>query len=402
MIARVAPQLTALLLWVFSAVCLFGCGSRDDGGSSGPGGRGQPSVRAPVKVAAVKRAGVQRWIRLTGTIRPVRESRVSAKVAGRVAEIFVDEGDAVAEGDPLFRLQLRDFALAKEQAKHGLDAAKARLNAAGVKVANARREYERLRALRANNAVSQQKLDAASDAYKTSKAALMVAAASVDVASDALEMARHNFMEATVRSPISGHVASRNVNVGEMVSPISPVPCFYIVDDSICKVEAQLPDTLQSSVRISQEVRITVDGVPGREWRGKITYMGHTIDPLSRTLAIRTRLENREMLLRPGALARLRILSDEREDVTTVPIRSIVKRNGEPMVFVVKSGIALARRVELGLGGEDNVEVTHGVRPGDLVVMDGTESLEDGIAVEILNPGEVGLNDEPAGAVRQP
>jgi len=357
-------------------------------------------VKAPVKVAAIERSGVQSWIRLTGTIRPVRESRVSAKLGGRVAEIFVDEGDAVAEGGPLFRLELRDFVLAKDQAKHSLDAAKASLNAAEVNVANAKREYERLRALRANNAVSQQKLDAASDAYKTSEAALRIATASVDVARDALEMAKHNFLESTVRSPISGHVATKNINVGEVVAPISPVPCFYIVDDTVCKVEAQLPDTKQSSVRMSQEVRMTVDGVPGNEWRGRITYVGDIIDPLSRTLTVRTRVENREMLLRPGALARLKILSDERKNVTTAPIRSIVRRNGEPIVFVVESGAALARRVELGLAGEDNVEITHGVRPGDLVVIDGTESLENGIAVEIINPDEVKLNDEPAGAVR--
>jgi len=380
---RLIPFLVAFWL-AFS----LGCGSQGEDSSSAPKMPNQAAIRAPVKVAVIKRGPVQSWIALTGTLLPIRESRVGAKVGGRIAEIFVDEGDDVNTGDALFILEQRDFLLAKNQAEHNLDAARASLSAARINLTNARREFNRLKGLRASNAVSQQELDAASDAFEAAQASVKVAEASVDGARDAFEMAQHNLAESTVRSPISGHIARRNVNVGEVVSPVSPAPCFYVVDDSVCKVEAHLPDTKQSSVCIAQKVGMTVDGVPAKRFYGEITHIGGTIDPLSRTLTIRARVANPDGLLRPGALARLKILCEERKQVVTAPIRCVVKRNGDATVFVVSSGIASARRVTLGLSGDEEVEIIDGLAPDDLVVIDGTESLEDGMAVEVINPNQ--------------
>jgi len=383
------PQRLKLSLIVICLAFSLGCGSQGQDTSSNPKKADQAATKAPVNVAVVTKGAVQSWISLTGTLLPIRESRVGTKVAGRIAEIFVDEGDAVNEGDALFVLEQRDFLLAKNQAEHNLDAAKANLSAARINLANARREFKRLKGLRASNAVSQQEFDTASDAFEATRAAVKVAEASVDVARDTLEMVEHNLAESTVRSPISGHIARRNINVGEVVSPVSPAPCFYVVDDTVCKVEAHLPDMKQSSVSMSQQVKITVDGVPGRAFSGGITHIGETIDPLSRTLTIRARVANPDGVLRPGALARLKILCEERTKVVTAPIRCVVKRNGNPTVFVVSSGVAVARWVTLGLSGDEKVEIIDGLAPDDLVVIDGTESLEDGMAVEIVNPDQI-------------
>lgn len=382
------PQRLLLSLITICLAFSLGCGSREQSDSSNPGNKGQIATKAPVRIAVVTRGTVQSWISLTGTLRPIRESRVGAKVAGRVAKVLVDEGDAVSEGDALLVLDQRDFLLAKNQAEHSRQAAEANLNAARINSANASREFERLRGLRTSNAVSQQKFDAASDAHEAAQAAVTLAEASFAVARDALEIAEYNLSESTVRSPIPGHIASRNVNVGELVSPVSPVPCFYLVDDTVCRAEAHLPDTEQSSVSMSQEVRITVDGVADRVFAGAITYMGETIDPASRTLTIRATLPNPEGILRPGALARIKILSQERQDVVTAPIRCVVKRNGASTAFVINSGFAAARQIKVGLAGEADVEVVEGLSPGDVVVVDGTESLEDGMAVEVINPNQ--------------
>ncbi len=378
-----------VLVVAFWLAFSLGCGSQEHDTSSNSNSSEQPATRAPVKVAVVGRGPVQSWISLTGTLLPIRESRVGAKVAGRVADIFVDEGDPVNQGDALFILEQRDFLLAKNQAEHGLDAAAANLGAAKISLANTRREFKRLKSLRTSNAVSQQELDAALDAYKSAGASVKVAQASVELARDALEMAEYNLSESTVRSPISGHIARRNINVGEVISLVSPAPCFYVVDDTVCKVEAHLPDVKQSSVSMSQEVKMTVDGVPNRAFSGEITHISETIDPLSRTLTIRARAANPEGVLRPGALARLKILCQERKKVVTAPIRCVVKRNGDPTVFVVSSGLAVARQVTLGLSGDEEVEIIDGLVPGDLVVIDGTESLEDGMAVEVINPNQI-------------
>jgi len=382
------PRRSLLSLITICLAFSLGCGSQEQDTTSTPNSADQTATKAPVKVAVAARGSVQSWISLTGTLRPIRESRVGAKVAGRVAQVLVDEGDAVSEGEALFVLDQSDFLLAKNQAEHSRQAAEANLNAAKINLANASREFERLRGLRTSNAVSQREFDAASDAYEAARVAVTLAEASVDLARDALEMTKYNLSESTIRSPISGHIASRNVNVGEIVSPVSPVPCFYVVDDTVCRAEAHLPDTEQSSVNMSQEVRITVDGIADRVFAGAITHIGETIDPASRTLTIRATVPNPEGILRPGSLARMKILSEERQDVITAPIRCVVNRNGTPTVFVISSGVAVARQVKVGLAGESDLEVVEGLNPGDIVVIDGTESLEDGMAVEVINPNQ--------------
>ncbi|MBN1592978.1 MAG: efflux RND transporter periplasmic adaptor subunit, partial [Candidatus Coatesbacteria bacterium] len=220
-------------------------------------------------------------------------------------------------------------------------------------------------------------------------AAVHVAEASVNVARDALEVADYNLAQSTVKTFIAGQVAKRSINVGELAYPASPLPYYYIVDDSICKVEANLPDTIQSLVMESQEVKMTVDGIPGRTFSGNITYVAETIDPISRTLTIRAQVANPDGVLKCGALARLKILSDRKEDVVTAPIRCVVKRNGSPIVFIVNSGTASARKVHLGLAGEDEVEIAEGLEPSDVVVVEGTESLEDGMSVEVINSAQL-------------
>lgn len=339
-----------------------------------------------MKTVVAQRGSVRSWITATGTLLPVNEARISSKVAGRIAKMLVDEGDSVKEGEELLILEQKDFVLARAQASHNLIASKANLESVKTGLRNAEREYERIKELHASNTVSQQDFDSAQHAYEAAQAALDVAKASVEVAEDALSMAEDNLLESTLRSPLSGQLAKRYVNVGELVSPASPVPCFHVIDDSVCKVESHLPDKEQSNVRLGQQVRVSVDGIHGSEFAGEITYIGNTIDPASRTLIVRARLPNDEGVLRPGSLARLRILADERSDVVIVPLRCVVKRNGTPMVFLVNSDRASATPVELGLSGMDDVEILKGLGVGDEVVIAGTEGLEDGMLVKVMNP----------------
>ncbi|MBN1593986.1 MAG: biotin/lipoyl-binding protein, partial [Candidatus Coatesbacteria bacterium] len=154
------------VLCLIVAVFITGCAGDKPNESAGGKGDDLLSKKAPVKVAVVSRGTVQSWISLTATLLPIRESRVGAKVGGRVAEILADEGDSVEQGAALFKLEQRDFELARDQAKHNLDAATAGLSAANVNLENTSREFERLKGLRASNAVSQQDYDSAADAVK--------------------------------------------------------------------------------------------------------------------------------------------------------------------------------------------------------------------------------------------
>jgi len=373
-------------LLIVALLFMFGCESGRQEDNSNSDAQLNSASLTPIKVTEVRRGAIRSWMSATGNVLAIRESRIGTKLSGKVARIFADDGDPVEAGNALFELEQDDFEIAQDLARHGLQAARAQLAAAKIGVENTEREFNRLQSLQATDAVSQQQCDAASDAYRTAQASLASAEAAVSVAKDALALAEYNIKQSTVRSPISGHVAKRYINVGEMLSLLSPIPCFYVIDDSICKVEASLPDKDQSRVALQQETKLTVDGVDNSEFTGRISYLSNTIDPVSRTFTVRVEIPNPDGLLRPGAMARLRILLDERNDVPTLPVQCVVRRNGSSMVFVIRSEVAFAVPVGLGLSGDDSVEITDGLALGDVVVLEGAESLEDGTRVHIINP----------------
>ena len=385
MLRWVAVAITTLLLGVMAA----GCGSTNQPGSDA-GSAADPEIarpRVPVRGVVVRLETVERWLSVTGNLLPIRQSRVSSKIAGRVAAVFVDDGDRVRKGDVLFELDKSDLLLACKEARDSLNAAEARLKAARIRLSTARRDFERVKRLHQRKVIAQEQFDKAQDAYKAAKAGVQIAESAVLVARDALEIAQHKLKECTVRAPIDGYVAKRYVNLGETVTPLSVAPCVVLIDASECKVEASVGDSYQAMVRNGQEVRVRVDGIPDRVITGHVAYVGKTIDPVTRTFTVRVVVPNPDGKLRPGALARLKVLLARRRNVVAVPNGCIMRRAGRHIVFVAASGKAVARRVKLGLEGERLTEITEGLKPGETVITEGTEALEDGSPVELLeNP----------------
>jgi membrane fusion protein (multidrug efflux system) len=150
------------------------------------------------------------------------------------------------------------------------------------------------------------------------------------------------------------------------------------------KVDFKVPEIYLTAISVGQVVDVAVDAIPGRAFAGKIYAINPLIDVNGRALQVRARLDNEDLVLRPGLFARILIKGAVQRDVVVVPESAILPRSGDNFVFRVSDGKAREVGVKLGERSDATVEITEGVTPGDLVVTAGQHKLRDGAAVEVV------------------
>jgi membrane fusion protein (multidrug efflux system) len=328
---------------------------------------GQPIEVAPerlvVRVVPAESKELARSVRGSGLVRPHREVTVSAEIAGRVLIVSVDEGSSVENGEVLARLSDTDIRLQ-------LDEARSAVNPDQVDLARA--DWERKQRLLDEGVASRAVVDAAESRYLT-----LVSAH--DSATARTRQLEEQLRKAAIRAPLSGRVAKRFVNEGEVVAPGGPIALIENMDEVL--VELELSDRDIVKVRPGQAIEATVDAFPGRVFHGAVDNAASTANPVTRTFTVEARIGNRDASLLSGMIASLRIVLEESRAVV-IPLEALI--DGEDAeVFVVADGEARRRSVELGERWDREVEVLSGLEPGEEVVVSGTERLVDGQAAEI-------------------
>ena len=319
------------------------------GSSSGPATRA-----IAVEVAEARAARTSTDIRAIGSLQSDETVQLAPEIAGRVSEIDFVEGTRVKAGDVLVRL---DDALVRAEVTD----AEARLNFAQA-------NNERARQLSRTGNVTERSRDEAVTNFET--------------ASAALELAKTRLDKHLLRAPFDGIAGVRNVSVGAFVAVGTPVVNIEKIDG--LKVDFKVPEIYLTAISVGQVVDVAVDAIPGRAFAGKIYAINPLIDVNGRALQVRARLDNEDLVLRPGLFARILIKGAVQRDVVVVPESAILPRSGDIFVFRVSDGKAREVGVKLGERSDATVEITEGVTPGDLVVTAGQHKLRDGAAVEVV------------------
>lgn len=245
-------------------------------------------VAKPV-AAASSEGATSAALSATGEFLSPSQSDLSPKFPGRVAAVYVDEGSRVKAGQPLLALETTYAALTLRQAEADL----ARATAAADE---ARRELERKKELHAKESIPQALLDRAQAGYEQAAAARAAAEAGVATA-------RQRLSDSVLRSPMTGAVAARRVDVGEFLGD-GAVP-FVIMQTAPLKLRFQVAERQLGAVREGQRVTATVDPYPGVEFTGRIRTVGQVIDPATRTFFVEAEFANADGRLRPGLFARV-------------------------------------------------------------------------------------------------
>lgn len=342
-----ARRLSAAVLALASVLSLAGgCASR-----ATQGGEGRP---VSVPVAEVTRTRLEAEVAVSGTLAPAATVEVAPKFPGRVAEVLVREGDAVRAGQVLLRLDVTD--------------AETQLRQATVAYESAAASLERLGLLYREGAISAQAYDQAR--------------AQADLARSQVEAAREQVRNAAVVAPVSGIVAARRVEPGEMASPAAPA--LTLVDLRTVSLSGTVAEGLVDRLRPGQEAVVTVEALPGRTFAGTLAVVGPVAAAGGR-FPVRVDVPNPDGVLKAGMTARaaLRVVAD---GALAVPESAVIRQGGRPYVFVVENGRARLRPVQTGLTAGGRVEVVAGLAAGQQVVAGGAASLADGQAVRPARP----------------
>jgi len=400
-------QFAICLLTFASALFLVGC---ERGTSAAKVERAGPEAAVLVSVTPVRTQRVQRTVELVGTLHANEEVTVSSELDGRVAAIRSDVGDGVAAGQVLARIQDEEFRLAVEQLEGSLKETLARLGLEKIpppdfdatktsSVLRARAELDdahvnlkRMKSLYDEKVISAQEYDTAETRYKTLMAAHR---ASVEEAralianayskGAQLGAAMKKLSDTVIRAPLAGSVSKRFVSAGEYVKIGARL--FTIVQDHPLKLRGMVPERFAPDIRAGQAVEVRVDPFPDKRYTGKLARISPSSEVESRSFFVEGLVDNPLRLLKPGFFARASVLTRVDPSALTLPQSSLVTFAGITKVFVIENDVARERVVRTGVKvGSNEVEITAGLKPGELVAISGLTRLTDGAAVRVSGP----------------
>jgi RND family efflux transporter MFP subunit len=327
-----------------------------------------PLTRVGVEVTPATTATINETVSAVGTIAAMHDVVVSSETAGRITKVAIKVGDVVREGQPLVIVDDELKAIAVEQARAQLLAAETNFNKAS-------KDFQRAETLFKTGDIADVELEGNRLALRSSEAQFKSAQVG-------LKLAQRQFDDTRIKAPIPGVVASRMVEVGEMVSPGRQVA--NIVDISNVKVKLSIQEEEIGKIRLNQPVTVRVDPAPDRTFEGSILTIGaKTETPTGHSYPVEVIVRNKDLnVLKVGMFARADIRTNSAVNALTISKESLLDGEAHPAVYVVEDGVARLRTVRLGLRAGDLYQVVDGLKPGDLVVSFGQKDLKDGALVQ--------------------
>jgi multidrug efflux system membrane fusion protein len=329
-------------------------------------------VQYPVEVAPVVLRHVRYNVMAPGSIEAFQQVQITARVAGAVDRVAFAEGALVKQGDLLVVIEGERYEVAVGQAKAAL--AKAQANEKAAEAEFARRQ----------GAVSEHPGLVPGTEISSYETAVATSKADVDAATQSLRIAEINRRDASVRAPFAGVVQSRTVLVGQYLQPGAVLATLLQRDPLLLR----FPVTEQDAPRIKAGMLAQMTlRESARAYSAKIMLVAQAADPTTRLVPVTAEVDDTEhkYWLRPGAFCEVNVPVGEARDAVVVPTIAVQPTENGNVVYVVDDkNVAHAAGVALGMHTpEGGVEVTRGLKAGDLLVVRGFEPLSDGAPVKI-------------------
>jgi RND family efflux transporter MFP subunit len=157
---------------------------------------------------------------------------------------------------------------------------------------------------------------------------------------------------------------------------------FTVADSTIFRVLVSIPEAYTSVVKVGQQAVLLFQEVPGEKFIGRVTRTSASIDQNTRTLLVEVQVRNRRGLLMPGMYAQVNLIESKDVPPILIPGEAIVVRNGKNVVALVQNQVVHFQPVAIGRDYGDQVEITSGLKPGDLVALDVTDEVRDGVKIQ--------------------
>ena len=329
----------------------------------------KPVAETPiVSVMPASQQNVQIFGEYVGRIRAQQFVEVRARVEGFLEQMLFEEGTSVKRNQVLFVIN-------QDQYRAKADKVRAQLKKDQAQAQKAKRDLERIRPLYEQNAASQLDLDNAVAAYET-------AVASVGMSQADLEQAEQELGYTIVRSPISGEISERHVDLGTLVGSNGKSLLATIVKSDTILVDFSMTalDYLKSKER----------NVTFGQKDSTRSFAEPQVDPRTGTFSVRAELANPDHVLLPGQFTKVKVLLDVRENATVVPQKALIIEKGGAHIFVMRKDSTVERRfIELGPEFENDVVVERGLSAGEMIVYEGFHKLAPGMKVRVQDPAKL-------------
>lgn len=394
-----------------------------------------------LKVATekVQKRDITEIITANGKIQPETEVKITPDVSGEIVELSVKEGDHVEKGQFLLKIKPENYIMTRNRTEASLNNAKAREKQAEAQMDMRKLEFNRIKKLFDENAVSESEFEQAETSYRTAVAEKEAALFSVASAEAALQEAEENLEKTSIYAPMPGTISALNVELGERVvgtELMSGTEILRLADLSMMEVEVEVNENDIVRVAYMDTALIEVDAYVDKKFKGVVTEIpvsanvtGLTTDQVT-NFNVKIRLlpesyeeqvtESNPYPLRPGMSATADIQTEIKKNIYSIPIQAVTTRDPNPpeaedseedstavaeapendkkqtagmpeketVVFVEQDGIAVKKAVKTGIQDNNYIEIMEGLDPDDNIIIAPysaiSKELSDGKSLEVV------------------
>jgi RND family efflux transporter MFP subunit len=312
-----------------------------------------------VNIETVKPAQLVDAIQVAGIVKAYEDANMSPEEGGVVKEWTAKKGQFVKKGEVI-------IALKDEVAKASYEAADAQYKMAELNLEKQKEVY-------AQQGISE--LQYRNFQYTR------------DAAKAQAELMKARWDRTQIRSPFDGIVDNIVPNVGEFAPP--GVPIARVVNTSMLKIQAEVPEIYSGAVPIGTNTVITIDAVPGVTLKGKVTFISATVSSANRTLLAEIVVSNSNHQIKPDMVAKVKLLRETKSNaiLVTEDIIQLVDRD-RSILYVEKDGKAEERKLKIGGRQGNMVEILEGLKAGDHLIISGYQNVVNGTPVIIVQESE--------------
>lgn len=342
--------------------------------------------RQPAEVqyvtAQVKTANIVKTVLTTGTVNPVTTVQVGAYVSGTILSLSCDYNTIVKAGQLCAKIDPRPYQVVYDQAAANLDSAQAQLKKDQASQTYAKLHYDRDVSLLKSGSVSKDTVENDQNALDQANAQVAVDEATIKQRQAALDAAKVNLDYTDITSPVDGTVVSRSIDVGQTVASSFQTPTLFLIAKDLTKMEldTNVNESDVGAVKAGLKAQFSVEAYPNKVFEGQVVQVRQAPITVQNvvTYNVVIGVDNSELLLLPGMTANTRIISDEHDNVLTVPAQALrfsLKNGGNAevksqRVYVLRDGKPLRVPVAVGLGDGTNVEISsQDIKQGDDVII---------------------------------
>ncbi|MGA2296367.1 MAG: efflux RND transporter periplasmic adaptor subunit [FCB group bacterium] len=308
----------------------------------------------PVSTITVNKQKFDEKLSMVGITYANSETTINSEIQGRITAVYINVGDRVSAGKVVAKVddELKKAALINAQANYD----------------KAKKDLERNEQLASDKSISDAQLDAAKLTYKMTESQLIIA--------------KRQLADAEIKSPISGIITSKTVEVGNFVNVGNPIA--NIIDISILKIKVNVAENEVFKLKVNDVVSITTDVYQDVTFTGRIKNISAKGDE-AHTYPIEITLPNSiKYPIKAGMFVRVTFMSLDKGESIYIPREALIGTARNPQVFVVSNNIAYLKNVVIGNEFGNFLEVTKGLNAGDVIVTNGQLNLKDNVAVQII------------------